>query len=216
MGQRRKFSAEYKREAVAKETLRDPSSGNPQSSAVGLYRDGPQHQIGHGYHLHSDRRALVISMCCAGFVFGPRGGVVDECTTGPPAGGASRTHGVMAATRPHPGYSALGSGLSVYVRGVPTLLGGPSHYRQYECRGELCGQCRCGEVLWGAQTGTGESATLPDKSGSKSGYLRLHRTVLQCTTAAETGMAASGRETLNSTVRGNGVEPIRLPSLRVC
>ncbi len=96
------------------------------------------HQMGDGYHLHSHGRTLALPLCRARRIFGSGGGVVDECVSGPSAGGPSRAHGVMAATGPHSGHSALGSGLSIHLGGIPTVSGGPPRDRQHECRRQLC------------------------------------------------------------------------------
>jgi hypothetical protein len=64
--------------AVAEKTLWSSSAWNPQSSGAGLHRDCAPYQMGHRYHLHSHGRALVVSLHRAGFVFGARGGLVDE------------------------------------------------------------------------------------------------------------------------------------------
>ena len=109
--------------ALAHEAFRDPSRRNPQSSGAGLHRHRAQYQMGHRHHLHSHGRALVVPLCRAGFVFRPGGGLVDESAAGPPAGRPSGVDGGVAAARPHPGHSALGSGLPVYLGGVPTVPG---------------------------------------------------------------------------------------------
>ena len=119
-----------------------PSGVRPSGTRNHLERDfssgSPQHQMGHRYHLHSHGRALVVPLCRARSIFGTRGGLVDEFVSGPSAGGPNRAHGVMAATRAHPGHSALGLGLSIYIRGIPTVPGGASDDLQHECGGELC------------------------------------------------------------------------------
>jgi len=193
--------------AVAEETDGDSSPWNQESPGAGFHGRRLEHQMGHRSHRQSHGRALALSLCRARLIFGPGGGVVDECASGPPTGGSGGADGPLATPGSDAGHPALGSGLSVYVRGVPTVLGGPSHYRQHECRGQLRRQCGSGELLRGAQARAGESATLPDQSGSKSGYLRRHRTVSQSPAAAKTGAAATDGTALNSTVRGNGVEP---------
>jgi hypothetical protein len=108
-----------------------PCRARPQGTRNHLERNftaTAQYQMGHRYHLHSDGRAVVVSLCRAGFVFGARGGLVDEPTPGPPVGGPSGTDGVMAAARPCPSHSAFGSGLSIYLRRVPTVSGGSPHH----------------------------------------------------------------------------------------
>ncbi len=50
--------------------------------------------MGHGYHLHSDGRALVVPLCRAGFVFGARSGLVDESASGSPTGGSGGAYGL--------------------------------------------------------------------------------------------------------------------------
>lgn len=123
--------------------------------------------MGDRHHLHSDGRALVVPLCRAGFIFGTRGGLVDESASGPPASRPSGADGLVAATWPHPGYSALGSGLSIHLGGIPTVSGKPPGHLQHECGGELRGQCRGRKLLRGAQTRTGESPALPDTSRSQ-------------------------------------------------
>lgn len=108
---------------------------NPQSSGTELSCHGPQYEMGHGYHLHSDRRALVITVCRAGLVFVPRGGLVDESTAGSSIDCPSRADGLVAATGTDPRHSALGSGLSIYLRGIPIVSGKPPGRLQHECRG---------------------------------------------------------------------------------
>ena len=76
-----------------------------KSSGTGLQRRRTQHQMGHRYYLHSHGRALVVPLCRAGFVLGPRGGLVDESATGTPVGLAGCADGVVAATRAHPRHS---------------------------------------------------------------------------------------------------------------
>ena len=49
--------------------------------------------------------------------------------------------------------------------------GGPPRDLQHECGGQLRRQRRGRELLWGAQTGTGEPTALPDASRGQSGYL---------------------------------------------
>ena len=83
--------------AVAEEALGGSSRRDAESSGAGLHGHRPQHQMGHRYHLHSDRRALVVPLCRAGFVFGPGGGLVDESASGSPAGGPGGAHGLVAA-----------------------------------------------------------------------------------------------------------------------
>ena len=185
------------------------SDWGSESSGPKLQCGSPQHQMGHRYYLRAHGRALAVPLHRAGCVFGPRGGLSDEAASEPLAGRPSRTDGVMAATRAHPGHFALGSGLPVYLGGVPTVPGSAAGHRQYECGGEWCGQCRRGALLRRAQTGTGEPATLPDKSRGQSGYLRLHRALSQSAAAAETRHAATEGTTLNSTVRDIGIEPDR-------
>ena len=63
------------------------------------------------------------------------GGLFDESMSGAQVDCASRADGVMAAIRPHPGHSGFGSGLSVYLRGVPAVAGGTSHNLQHERSG---------------------------------------------------------------------------------
>ena len=92
----------------------------------GIIRSGTSPQslpipMGHGYHRHSDGRTSALSQCSAGFVCGPLGGLFDESMSGPQVDCASRADGVMAAIRPHPGHPGFGSGLSVYLRGVPAV-----------------------------------------------------------------------------------------------
>ena len=92
--------------------------------------------------------------------------------------------------------------------GVPTIHGGAPHHVSHERGGQLCRQRRRGKFLWRAQTGAGQSAVVPDPSGGESGYLCLHRTLAQSPATATTRVPATGKETLNSRVRGNGVEPV--------
>ena len=119
-----------------------PSGVRPQGTRNhlerGLHRDRAQYQMGDGYHLHSHGRTLALPLCRARLIFGSCGGVVDECVPGPSAGGPRGADGLMAATRAHPGHSALGSGLSVYLRGIPTLSSCAPGDRQHECGGQLC------------------------------------------------------------------------------
>jgi putative transposase len=58
-----------------------------------------------------------------------------DLVSGPRVDCANRADGVMAAIRPHPGHSGFGSGLSVYLRGVPAVAGGTSHNLQHERSG---------------------------------------------------------------------------------
>lgn len=76
----------------------------------------------------------------------------DESLPGPPTGGPRGADGVMAAAHPHSGYSALGSGLSIYVRGKPTILGDAPHHLQHECGGQRRRQRGGREFFWRTQT----------------------------------------------------------------
>jgi len=114
--------------AVAHEAHGSLSCRHAESSEPGLSGDGSQHQMGDRYHLHSNRRALALSLCRTGFVFGPGGGLVNEFTTGPSVGGPGGADGLMATTGPDAGHPPFGSGLSIHLGGVPTVLGGaPGH-----------------------------------------------------------------------------------------
>lgn len=95
--------------------------------------------MGHGYHLYSDRRTLALLVRRAGYAFRARGGLVDASTARPPVGRPSRPDGVMAAASPDPSHSALGSGLPIFLRGIPTVFGGASGDLEHECRGQLRG-----------------------------------------------------------------------------
>ena len=150
MGARRKFSAEYKREAVAMleapggpsnapgwlarptaaatlahQDVRDTSGWNPQPFGSRLHRHRAQYQMGHRYHLCADRRTLAVLMYRPRFSFRARGGLVHECAARLPVGRPSRPHGYLAAAHPHPGHSPFRSGVSVYLDGIPTVPGGP-------------------------------------------------------------------------------------------
>jgi hypothetical protein len=93
--------------------------------------------MGDRHHLYSYSRTLIVPLYRAGLVFGARRGLVDESTSGPLVGRPSGADGLVAATWPHPGDSALGSGLSIHLGGIPTVLGGSPRNRQHECGGEL-------------------------------------------------------------------------------
>ena len=147
-----------------KKPSRTPSRWNSESSEPGLQGRGPQYQMGHGYHLHSHGRTLVVPVRRAGFVFRPGRGLVDEPTSGPPVGGPSGADGLVAATGADPSHSALGSGLSVYLGGIPTVPGSAPRDLQHECGGQLCRQRGCRELLRRTQTGTRESSAVPDAS----------------------------------------------------
>ena len=138
--------------AVAEEARRGPSPWNLQSSGAGFPCGGSQHQMGDRHHLHSYRRTLVVLVRRIGFVFGPGRGLVDESASGPPAGGPSGADGLVAAARTDPGHSALGSRVSVYLRGIPTVSGGAPGDLQHECGGQLRRQCGSRELLRRAQT----------------------------------------------------------------
>ncbi len=62
----------------------------------------------------------------------------------------------------------------------------------------------------GAQTRTGEPTSVSDSGRDKSGYRCPPRVMAQPSAASETESSATGSETLNSDVRGNGVEPLWL------
>lgn len=122
---------------VAETVFWTSSKWDAESSGPGFQRHDTQHQMGDRYHLYSDHRALVVSLCRAGFVFRAGRRVVDECRSGPSAGGPRGAHGVVAAASPHPGYPALRSGVSVYLRGIPTVPGGASGDLEHECGGQV-------------------------------------------------------------------------------
>ena len=70
-----------------------------------------------------------------------------------------------------PSHSALGSGLSMYLRGIPTVPGGSPGDLQHERGGELCRQRRRRELFRGAQTRTSEPTSLPDPCRGQGRYL---------------------------------------------
>jgi hypothetical protein len=76
--------------AVAQEARRGSSEWDSESSGPKLQCGSPQHQMGHRYHLRAHGRALAVPLHRAGCVFGPRGGLVDESASGPPAGRSKR------------------------------------------------------------------------------------------------------------------------------
>jgi hypothetical protein len=94
--------------------------------------------MGDRHHLHSHDRALVVSVRRVGFVFRPGRRLVDEPTSGPAAGGPSGANGLVAATCAYPSHSALGSGLPIYLGGIPTVSGGSPRDLQHECGRQLC------------------------------------------------------------------------------
>jgi len=55
---------------------------------------------------------------------------------------------IVAAARTDPSHFTLGSGLSVYLRGIPTVSGGVPGDLQHECGGQLRRQRRRRELLW--------------------------------------------------------------------
>lgn len=87
---------------VAEEAFWNPSKWDAESSGPGFPRHDTQHQMGDRYHLHSDRRALVVSLCRAGFIFRAGRRVVDESAAGSPARRPSGTDGALAAARQDP------------------------------------------------------------------------------------------------------------------
>jgi len=97
---------------VAENACWSSSQWDAESSGPGFQHHDTQHQMGDQYHRHSDCRALVVSLCRAGFVF-RTGRMVDESAAEPPAGRPSGADGLMAAARSHPSHSALRSGVSV-------------------------------------------------------------------------------------------------------
>jgi transposase len=106
---------------VAEEAFWNPSKWDAESSGPKLPCGSPQYQMGDRYHLHSDRRAQGVSLCRAGFIFRSGRRVVDESAAGSPARRSSGTDGALAAASQDPGHSPFGSGLSVYLRGIPTV-----------------------------------------------------------------------------------------------
>jgi putative effector of murein hydrolase len=70
-------------------------------------------------------RSGLVSQVAGGLLFRFWVRLVDESASGPPVGHTSLADGVVAATRAHHGHSALESGLSIYLRGIPTVPGGP-------------------------------------------------------------------------------------------
>src|SRR5713101_3927860 len=78
----------------------------------------------------------LVSQVAGGLLFRFWVRLVDESASGPPVGHTSRADGVVAATRAHPDHSALESRLSVYLRGIPTVPGGPPDNRQHEGGGQ--------------------------------------------------------------------------------
>ena len=95
--------------------------------------------MGDRHYLHLGSRTLAVRVPRTGFVFRPRGGLVDESAAKGPAkaGRPIGSDGLVAAPSLHAGHSALGSRLSIYRREIPTISGGASGHLQHERGGQL-------------------------------------------------------------------------------